>query len=101
MGALSLQFERAAAEFRRWRDVPECDRSPAPAWWWSSALAFRQSTVVLTPDQASAFGLPNGASAAQAADLMLSALADQVHQPWPDEFPRRYQWNKAEDATTA
>ena len=36
--AANLQFERIVDEFVRWREVPEDERSPAPAWWWGPAF---------------------------------------------------------------
>ena len=36
--ATRFQFERAAREYADWREVPEDERSPAPAWWWQTAL---------------------------------------------------------------
>ena len=36
--AANVQFERAVREFVRWREVPEPERSPAPAWWWGPAF---------------------------------------------------------------
>jgi hypothetical protein len=99
--AISLQFERAVAEYTIWQAVPEDDRAAAPAWWWSTALALRLSEAPLTTAQAKALGLETGATAADGAKLLLDALADQKHQPWPDEFPRRYQWHKVEDETPA
>ncbi len=48
--AATLQFERAIGEYAIWLAVPEEDRSPAPAWWWSSALAMRESTEAMPAD---------------------------------------------------
>jgi hypothetical protein len=36
--AAKLQFERIAQEYALWRTVPQEERSPAPAWWWQSAM---------------------------------------------------------------
>ncbi len=88
--AATLPFERAIGEYATWLAVPEADRSAAPAWWWSSALALRESTEPMPPDWSLPLGLPSETTLGAAARMMLAALADQTSQPWPDEFPRRY-----------
>lgn len=88
--AATLQFERAIAEYAVWQAVPEDNRSPAPAWWWSSALALRDSREPMPADWTAPMGLPLESTIGAAARLMLAAFADQTRQPWPDEFPRRH-----------
>ena len=39
--ASNVQFERALEEFVEWRAVAEQARSPAPAWWWGTAIELR------------------------------------------------------------
>ena len=43
--AAVLQFERMIGEYNTWRAVPEQERSPAPAWWWGSAMELRASSA--------------------------------------------------------
>ncbi|MET0721535.1 MAG: hypothetical protein ABWY64_11955 [Tardiphaga sp.] len=88
--SVKFQFGRAAQEYARWLGVPEPDRSPAPAWWWSPAIAVREAHEPMPHDWSHMLGLPNGASYADAAQTLLRALADQTSPPWPEEFPRRY-----------
>lgn len=88
--AATLPFERAIGEYAIWLAVAEDDRSPAPAWWWSSALTLRESTEPMPAEWALPPGLPSGTTMGAAARMMLAALADQTSQPWPEEFPRRY-----------
>jgi len=47
--AARLEFERAAREFARWRSVPDKERSPAPAWWWGTAMRIRSEQHELPP----------------------------------------------------
>ena len=88
--AATLQFERAIGEYATWLAVPEDDRSPAPAWWWSSALALRESAEPMPADWVQPLGLPAETTIGAGARMMLAALADQTLKPWPEEFPRRY-----------
>ena len=87
--AATLQFERAIGEYAIWLAVPEEDRSPAPAWWWSSALAMRESSEPMQAEWALPMGLPAESTIGAGARLMLAAFTDQTQQPWPEEFPRR------------
>ncbi len=88
--AATLQFERAISEYATWLAVPEDDRSPAPAWWWSSALAMRASSEPMPGEWALPMGLPAESTIGAGARLMLAAFTEQTYQPWPEEFPRRY-----------
>ena len=88
--AATLQFERAIGEYAIWLALPEEDRSPAPAWWWSSALTMRESSEQMPAEWALPMGLPLESTIGTGARLMLAAFTDQIFQPWPEEFPRRY-----------
>jgi hypothetical protein len=85
----NVQFERAVAEFARWRAVPEQARSPAPAWWWGPAFEARGLLQPMPADWCSSLELPDGSSIAAGANVFLSSLADQTSLPWPDDFPSR------------
>jgi hypothetical protein len=87
--AARLQFERAVAEFARWRAVPERDRSPAPGWWWGPALELIGVRQTMPAEWCSSLELPGGASVADGAEVFLTSLADQTSLPWPDDFPGR------------
>ncbi|MEH2478802.1 hypothetical protein V1282_002159 [Nitrobacteraceae bacterium AZCC 2146] len=99
--AAKFQFERALHEYARWLAVAEDDRSPAPAWWWSPALAVRSVDGPMPHDWSQMMRLPGGASYADAAQTFLHALADQTVLPWPEEFPRRYRAPAAMEADSA
>ena len=88
--AAKFEFERAVHEYGRWRAVEDEARSPAAAWWWSPAMAVCQEQNAMPVDWAHTLGLPSGATYADAAQLMLSTLAEQTALPWPEDFPRRY-----------
>ena len=96
--AAKFQFGRAVHEYARWLAVAENNRSQAPAWWWSPAFAVRDSQAPLSPDWSQMMGLPDGASYADAAGVLLHALGDQIFLPWPEEFPQRYRQTINEDA---
>jgi hypothetical protein len=96
--AAKFQFERAIHEYAHWLAVAGDDRSAAPAWWWSPALAARESREPMPHDWSHMLGLPNGATYADAAQIFLRALADQTSLPWPEEFPRRYRAPAAMEA---
>jgi hypothetical protein len=89
--AAKFEFERAVNQYGRWRAVEEEARSPAAAWWWSPALAVCREQDAMPIDWAHTLALPSGATYADAARVMLDALAEQTALPWPEEFPRRYQ----------
>jgi hypothetical protein len=89
--AAKFEFERAVHQYGRWRAVEEEARSPAAAWWWSPALAVCREQDAMPIDWAHTLALPSGATYADAARVMLDALAEQTALPWPEEFPRRYQ----------
>jgi len=87
----NFQFARIVHEYARWIAIDQVDRSPAPAWWWGPAFALREATEPLPQDWSAMMKLPDGATYAEAAQLFLAAQAGQIFQPWPEEFPRRYQ----------
>lgn len=86
-----FQFERAVREYAVWLAVPQHERSPAPAWWWATALALRNDPQILPAELATPLNAAPTATCGDAAQMMLDAFAGQTSQPWPDEFPRRYQ----------
>ena len=95
----TFQFERIVGEYARWRDVTEEERSPAPAWWWSPALALREETAPMPTEMARTLGLPAG-SYADGARIFLAEIAGQTSQPWPDEFPEKFKRETPEPETS-
>jgi hypothetical protein len=87
--ATRLQFERLIGEYARWRAVPEAERSPAPAWWWGPAMELRNAPRSLPAEWCAELGLPNQATYAAAAELLLKTFVGQTSLPWPDDFPRK------------
>lgn len=87
--AAHLQFERMVEEFARWRDVPEAERSPAPAWWWGPAFELRGLSEALPDEWRDSLGLPKNATCADGARVFLDSLVGQTSLPWPDQFPRK------------
>ena len=87
--AAKFEFERAVKEFARWRAVESAARSPAPAWWWTPALATLQQQEAMPAEWSQILGLPSASSYATGAQIFLSALAHQTSLPWPDDFPRK------------
>jgi hypothetical protein len=85
----NVQFERSVREFARWRAVPAQERSPAPAWWWGSALEVRGRQQPMPADWCARLELPDTATYADGAEVFLKHLADQTSLPWPDDFPRK------------
>jgi hypothetical protein len=87
--AAGLQFERVVDEYVRWRAIAEAERPPAPAWWWGPALDVRGFAVALAPSSCRRLGLPDGATYADAARMLLGLLEDQTTVPWPYDFSRK------------
>jgi hypothetical protein len=87
--AAKLQFERVVDEYAKWRAIAEAERPPAPAWWWGPALDVREIAAALTPASSRRLGLPAGATYADAAQMLLHALAGQTQVPWPYDFSRK------------
>ncbi len=85
--AADVQFERAVNQFARWRAVPEPARSPAPAWWWGSAFELRDERRSMPDAWCASLELPEGATYADGARIILESLAGQTTLPWPGGFP--------------
>jgi hypothetical protein len=86
--------ERTAREFPQWRDVPEEDRSMAPAWWWQPAIDMVAQHEEMGALLCYRLQLPVGSTFAAGAAVLMAALADQTSLPWPDEFPRKIKREK-------
>lgn len=82
------QFGRVVDEFVRWREIPEDERSPAPAWWWGPAFDVRTIQETMPADWCAGLRLPEGSSCAAGAAVFLNALAEQTSLSWPEDFPR-------------
>jgi hypothetical protein len=93
--AANLQFERAVHEFARWRAVPEKARSPAPAWWWGPAFAVIGAHEPMPEAWCVILELPDGATFAEGAQVLLTSLSGQTSLPWPDDFPGHAEHSKA------
>ena len=93
--ATRLQFERIVDEFVRWREIPEEERSPAPAWWWGPALEALGLQHQLPAEWRTGLGLPDGATCADGAAIFLKSLAGQASLPWTGEFPRKTRYPEA------
>ena len=98
--AVKCEFERTVRDYAKWLAVDVDDRSPAAAWWWSPALAVYREQDEMPVAWAHAMALPSGASYADAARVLLDALAGQTALPWPEEFPRRYRPKPADEIAT-
>ena len=92
-----LQFERTAREYSDWLAVPKEQRSPAPAWWWQSAVIAAAHPEAMTALLCYRFQLPVGSTYAEAAAVLSATLADQTSMSWPDEFPRKIERPKNQD----
>jgi hypothetical protein len=84
-----LQFERIVDEYVRWRAVGEQERSPAPGWWWGPAFELFGVDQPMPAERCAGLELPEGASYADGAKVLLGSLADQKFLPWPGDFPGR------------
>jgi hypothetical protein len=93
--ATYLQFARTMDEFARWRTVPEPERAPAPAWWWGAAMAAIEVEEPMPGDWCDGLGLREGASFADGARTILTLFADQTSLPWPSDFPRKSEIDRA------
>jgi hypothetical protein len=96
-----IEFDRLAQEIAAWRAIPKDDRSPAPCWWWGPALALRHAHDAMSPEDCRRFGLPPGASFADAGDKVMAFLAAQRSLSRPGEFPRRRRNDPAAFETAA
>jgi hypothetical protein len=99
--ATRFQFERTVREYSRWRAVPEDERSPAAAWWWSTALAARTEQDSMPALLSHNLELPPESTYAAGAELLIRAIAEQTALPWPDDFPRQRKHGEAEDERAA
>lgn len=84
-----FQFDRAMDEFAAWRAVEAEARSPAPAWWWDTAMSMRDDRRPMPEAYCRTLGLSAGSSFAAAAALLMAALADQTAPTDPRDFPRK------------
>lgn len=87
--AARLQLERVIDEYGKWRTIAEAERPPAPAWWWGPALDVRAFATALTPWSCRRLGLPDGATHADAAKVLLASLAGQTEVSRPHDFSRK------------
>jgi hypothetical protein len=87
--AAILQFERIVDEFVRWRDIPDDERSPAPAWWWGPAFELLGVQNALPLQTCSSLELSDGATYTDGAEVFLKPIAGQTSLPWLGNFPRR------------
>jgi hypothetical protein len=87
--AASLQFERMIDEYARWRAVPEKDRSPAPSWWWGSAMEVHGVNEPMTAQWCATLGLPEHSVFSAGANVIFEAMAGETLVPWPYDFPRK------------
>jgi hypothetical protein len=85
--AAAVPFERAVGEFARWRAVPEKARSPAPPWWWGPAFELIDVAQPMPQAWCASLELPEGATYAEGAQVLLTSLAGQTSLPWPGGFP--------------
>lgn len=95
--SLTFQFDRAIREYALWQAVSEDERSPAPSWWWSAALALRGDPRPLPDDDTSLAEKSYG----ELARRMLEAIGAQAEKPWPDEFPTRYRPSGLDEAASS
>ncbi len=91
------QFERTMHEFAQWREVPEHERSPAPAWWWGPAFELIGAKEAMPAEWCASLELLGGSSLAAGAQVLLNSLADQTSLPWPDDFPRKAKHSNRHD----
>ena len=87
--AAKLQFERVVDEYGKWRAIAEAERPPAPAWWWGPAIDVREISAALTLPSCRRLGLPDGATYADAARMLLGSLSGQTEVSWPHDFSRK------------
>jgi hypothetical protein len=85
--AANVPFERVISEFARWRAVPEEVRSPAPAWWWGPAFELAGVRQPMPQAWCASLELPDGASYADGAEVLLTSLSGQTSLSWPGGFP--------------
>ena len=93
--ALTFQFERVVSEYARWQAIPADDRSDAPAWWWSTALAAINEETTLPVEWCATLGLADESTYAEGAEVFMKALKGQKYLPWPDDFPGKFKATEA------
>jgi hypothetical protein len=93
--ALTFQFERAVNEYARWQAVPVDERSDAPAWWWSTAIAAIDETATMPVEWCATLGVADEATYAKGAEVFRNALAGQTYLPWSEHFPRKFKATEA------
>jgi hypothetical protein len=87
--ALTLLFERAVNEYAQWQAVPAEDRSDAPAWWWSTAIAAIDETAPMPVESCATLGVADESTYAKGAEVFRNALAGQTYLPVSEYFPRK------------
>ena len=93
--AARQQFERMIEEYACWQAGPETERSPAPAWWWGPAIELRHATQSLPVEWCPLLGLPDMATYADGAQILLGTFREQTSLPWPHDFPRKAEMSAA------
>ena len=71
------------------------ERSDAPAWWWSTALAAVDETATMPVEWCATLGVADESTYAKGAEVFRNALVGQTYLPWSENFPRKF---KAIDA---
>lgn len=89
--AAKLQFEKIVREYSQWRSVTEDERSPARAWWWQPALQVAHELDEMPALSCYRLELPEGSAYAAGATALMAPIVRQTSQPWPDEFPRKFE----------
>jgi hypothetical protein len=93
--ALTFQFERAVNEYARWQTVPAVERSDAPAWWWSTALAAIDKKTAMPVEWCAILGVADDSTYAEGAEVFMNALDGQTYLPWSENFPRKFKATEA------
>ncbi|WP_148287854.1 hypothetical protein [Rhodopseudomonas sp. B29] len=83
-----MKFETAGSRsLSAGKAVPEAERAPAAAWWWAPAWAASGNREVMPDEFSRAFGLDAGAKFADAAAILMTAIAAQDRLASPTGFP--------------
>lgn len=93
--AATFQLGRLVRQYAEWQGIASDQRSPAPAGWWGPAIAALHDAQPMPAEWSEVLGLPHGSSRADGARKIIDQFAEQTSLPWPDEFPRKYQWKEA------
>ena len=86
----ACHFERAVNEYALWQAVPADERSDAPAWWWSTALAAVDETATMPVEWCATLGIADESTFAKGAEVFMNALDGQTYLPWSENFPRKF-----------